>query len=274
MGVGRKVTLMDDHPPHPILPGLTEIWLETTGWQPSAEQQEQFQQLYDRILEGNRQLNLTRIVEPEDFWEKHLWDSLRGIKTFLPTAGSEEMLRVEEGETVEPDFFGVVRVIDIGTGAGFPGIPVAIAQPTWQVTLLDSTRKKIQFLNQLLKDLLLLNPATLVDRAESVGQQAEYREAYDLALVRAVAAASVCAEYALPLLKVGGWAVLYRGQWTVEETALLEPAVATLGGQIVAVEAFKTPLTEGDRHCLYLRKMSPTPNEFPRPVGVPQQRPL
>jgi 16S rRNA (guanine527-N7)-methyltransferase len=260
--------------PSPSLPDLAEVWLETLGWEPGAAQKAKFQRLYECILEGNRQLNLTRIIEPAEFWEKHLWDSLRGIRRFLSAMGEEHRSEVSGKERMATKVAGAVRVIDIGTGAGFPGIPVAIAQPTWQVTLLDSTRKKIEFLNQCLKELPLANGATLVDRVERIGQQVNHRETYEIALVRAVAAASVCAEYALPLLKAGGWAVLYRGQWTVAETAALEPVVQRLGGQIEAVEEFKTPLTAGDRHCLYLRKISPTPKEFPRAVGIPPQRPL
>jgi 16S rRNA (guanine527-N7)-methyltransferase len=167
-----------------------------------------------------------------------------------------------------------IRAIDIGTGAGFPGIPVAIAQPQWRLTLLDSTRKKIQFLDQLLRGLRTLNATTLIERVENIGQSSNYRETYDVALIRAVSGASVCAEYALPLLKVGGLAVLYRGQWTEKETLALRPAVEKLGGQIELVEAFKTPLTESDRHCLYLRKVTSTPKEFPRGVGLAVQKPL
>lgn len=120
----------------------------------------------------------------------------------------------------------------------------------------------------------LTNATTLLERVEKLGRQKHQRQTYDVALIRAVAAATVCAEYALPLLKVGGSAVLYRGQWTDAETASLEAAVAILGGKIDAIEAFTTPLTQGDRHCIYLKKIAPTPNEFPRTIGVPTQKPL
>ncbi len=249
------------------LPDLVDVWQTTLDWQPSAEQQTKFQQLYEQILEGNRLLNLTRITDPQEFWEKHLWDSLRGIRQFLQPPG-------KDGENFTFNSLSLIRAIDIGTGAGFPGVPIAIVKPDWQVTLMDSTRKKIQFLNQLLNTLELSNATTLVERAESTAHQPNQREVYDLALIRAVAIAPACAEYTLPLLKVGGVAVLYRGQWTAEETVALEPVAKTLGGQVEAVEAFKTPLTGGDRHCVYLRKIAPTPNRFPRAVGVPGQKPL
>ena len=241
----------------PVLPPMTEIWQQTLNWQPSGIQQEQFQRFYELILQGNRQFNLTRITDPLEFWEKHLWDSLRGI-AFL---------------WQEPHALSF-PIIDIGTGAGFPGVPVAIALPHATVTLLDSTRKKIAFLETTLRTLGIENCQTLSDRVEQVGQDPTHREAYHLALVRAVASAPVCAEYALPLLKMGGSAVLYRGQWTAAETQALQSVVAQLGGAIAAIDAFTTPLTEGMRHCVYLQKVHSTPAEFPRPVGIPAQRSL
>jgi 16S rRNA (guanine527-N7)-methyltransferase len=267
---------------------MEEFWQLTLTWQPDADQQAQFQQLYALTLAGNRQFNLTRITEPAEFWEKHLWDSLRGVRRFLKerSAVSDQRSTVEAGaaeEAVKPQNSSYpsplsplpsLKVIDIGTGAGFPGLPVAIAQPNWSVTLLDATRKKITFIEQVLAHMGLTNATTLVERVEQVGRQRLRRQAYDLALIRAVAAAPVCAEYALPLLKVGGCAVLYRGQWSEAETTSLEAAVAVLGGQIDRIEAFTTPLTQGDRHCIYLKKIAPTPNEFPRAIGIPAQKPL
>ena len=271
-----------------LLPTLAGLWQLTLDWQPTEQQQAQFQQLYTLILAGNQQFNLTRITEPMEFWEKHLWDSLVGVKAFLSaisgqqTAISEQWSAVsdqattEDGvETVQASIAAMpFRAIDIGTGAGFPGIPVAIAQPLWTVTLLDSTRKKMTFVDQVLASLGLTNAITLAERVEQVGRQKHQRQTYDLAFVRAVAAATVCAEYALPLLKLGGCAVLYRGQWTMAETTALEAAAAQLGGAIESVESLTTPLTHSVRHCIVLRKIAPTPNEFPRAIGVPAQNPL
>ncbi|MBD2034167.1 16S rRNA (guanine(527)-N(7))-methyltransferase RsmG [Leptolyngbya sp. FACHB-321] len=268
----------------PLLPPMEE-WQLTLHWQPEAHQQAQFQQLYALTLAGNRQFNLTRITEPAEFWEKHLWDSLRGVQRFLhedwesggrrqKAEGAGEAGAAEEEVKTHLSSLTSFKVIDIGTGAGFPGLPVAIAQPNWTVTLLDATRKKITFIDQVIAHMGLTNATTLVERVEQVGQQRLWRQAYDLALIRAVAAAPVCAEYALPLLKVGGCAVLYRGQWSEAETTSLEAAVAVLGGKIDAIEAFTTPLTQGDRHCIYLKKIAPTPNEFPRAIGIPAQKPL
>lgn len=229
----------------PLLPEMTDLWQQTLNWQPTAEQQCQFQRLYELILEGNRQLNLTRITDPLEFWEKHLWDSLRGIAPLLLSVENE----VASGHPMQ-------RVIDIGTGAGFPGIPVAIALARWTVTLLDSTCKKITFLNTCVAQLDIQNANTVTGRAEEVGQMLDHRQTYDIALVRAVGSASVCAKYALPLLKSGGLAILYRGHWTAAETETLQSTVDQLGGVIESTKGFTTPLSKSIRHCLYLRKVS------------------
>ncbi len=236
------------------LPEMRDLWQKTLNWHPNEEQQRQFQQFYELILTSNRQFNLTRIVEAQEFWEKHLWDSLRGI---FPRVS-------------QPD----ATLIDIGTGAGFPGVPIAIAIPTWRVTLLDSTRKKINFLQDSIAALELKTVQTLIDRVEQTGRTSKYRERFDFATIRAVASASICAEYALPLLKINGCAILYRGQWTPEEATLLNEAIAQLGGELETIDRFETPLTRSVRHCLYIRKIRTTPKEFPRAIGVPAQKPL
>jgi 16S rRNA (guanine527-N7)-methyltransferase len=229
-----------------MLPLMVDIWQQTLNWQPDEKQQQQFQQLYSSIVAGNRQLNLTRITEPKDFWEKHLWDSLRGIAPFL---GNPLPITNDQLPITNP------QVIDIGTGAGFPGVPCAIAHPHWQVTLLDSTRKKIAFLDTLLAQIGLPNAKTLLGRSEQINQKSQHRKTYDLALIRAVGAASLCAEYALPFLKVGGLAILYRGHWTDEEAADLQPVIQRLSSKLESIEPFTTPLSQSVRHCLYLRKL-------------------
>lgn len=230
-----------------LLPEMAEIWQQTLNWQPTVQQQAQFQRLYELILEGNRQLNLTRITDPQEFWEKHLWDSLRGI---LPVLSGNL-------PSASP------TIIDIGTGAGFPGVPVAMTVPNCTITLLDSTQKKITFLDNILTELALTNAKTLVGRAEEIGQYYKHRMAYDIALIRAVGAVSVCAEYTLPLLKQGGLAIIYRGNWTKDETTALQNAVKLLGGVIESIEQFTTPLSHSIRHCVYLRKVATTPVQFP-----------
>jgi 16S rRNA (guanine527-N7)-methyltransferase len=238
-----------------VLPEMNELWQKSLNWVPNESQQQQFQRLYELIVEGNRSLNLTRITEPMEFWEKHLWDSLRGIARLLPANDNS-------GEIREIPAPAVLKAIDIGTGGGFPGLPVAIALPHLSVTLLDSTRKKIDFLDTVLPSLTIENAATLLGRSDEIGRQPHHKEAYDIALLRAVGAASLCAKYALPFLKNGGLAVLYRGNWTVEEEAELQSAIGRLGGTLESVEAFTTPVSQGARHCVYLRKVV---HQFERP---------
>ena len=258
---------------------MLDIWEETLNWKPSSQQQQQFQHLYDLILEGNRQLNLTRITNPEDFWEKHLWDSLRGIKFLISEDGGkgEESLPWVASSTYRKwrgEKNQLLRMIDLGTGAGFPGIPAAISVENCTINLVDSTHKKINFIDSILPKLNLDNVKATTCRAEEIGRDSQHRETYDIALIRAVASASACAEYCLPLLKEGALAVIYRGSWTQEEAIGMENAVEQLGGIIESIEQFNTPLSNGDRHCLYLRKVKNTPAKFPRKVGVPTQRPL
>ncbi len=245
------------------LPPMLDLWQTTLQWQPSDRQIHQFQKLYEAIIIGNRQQNLTRITNPEDFWEKHLWDSLSGIA----------LLQTEEKLILE-NFNTELQVIDIGTGAGFPGLPVAIANPHWKITLVDSTHKKIAFINNVIPQLDLKNVDTLVERAETIGRDPYSREFYDLALIRAVGEPSVCAEYILPLVKVGGLAILYRGQWEDQDSVSLRSAVSQLGSGIELIHSQKTPITKSIRHCIYLRKHSPIANKYPRAVGVPKQKPL
>lgn len=239
------------------LPTLEAIWLDSLGWQPTQEQRQTWEQLYQEILLVNRQINLTRITDPQDFWEKHLWDSLAGVMNidFLPYENS-------------------LKVIDIGTGAGFPGLPVSIIFPHWQVTLLDSTRKKIKVINLFLDALNLHNCQTLIGRAEDIGHHHEHREMYDLALIRAVGEPSVCAEYSLPFLTIGGIGILYRGNWQTEEEEKLKAALKKLGGKISFIKRCQTPLTQSIRHFIYIEKIAPTPILFPRAVGIPKQQPL
>ena len=240
----------------PVLPEMNELWQQSLNWLPDESQQQQFQRLYELIVEGNRSLNLTRITEPIEFWEKHLWDSLRGIARLLPANDNL-------GENREFPAQSVLKAIDIGTGAGFPGLPVAIALPNLSVTLLDSTRKKIDFLEKVLPSLAIENAATLLGRSDEIWRQPHHKAAYDIALLRAVGAASVCAKYALPFLKNGGLAVLYRGNWTAEEEADLQSAIGPLGGKVESVEAFTTPVSHSARHCVYLRKVV---QQFERPA--------
>ncbi len=246
------------------------------GWQPTLSQQQTFQSLYQCILAGNQSLNLTRITAPTDFWEKHLWDSLVGVSPWLPRETNSPLKSPSLLDLFPwaPALPTASRVIDIGTGGGFPGVPVAIVRPDWQVTLLDATRKKMVFLESLVQQLGLKNGALRCDRAETLGQSPQFRQTFHLALIRAVGSALCCAEYALPLLEVGGLAILYRGEWLADDTPTLKAGLAHLGGALIHIQALSTPLTQSQRHCLYVRKVQPTPSAFPRPIGVPARHPI
>ncbi len=235
------------------LPELNQLWQETTNWQPNQEQTLLFEQLYHKIIAANKYLNLTRITTPEEFWEKNLWDSLAPVLSYD---------------------FSYKTIIDIGTGGGFPGVPSAIAFPLGQFFLMDSTTKKINFINELVKELNLKNIKTLVDRAENIGQSKSYRSQFDFALIRAVAQTSICLEYTLPLLKKDGIAILYRGNWTTEEENHNKKIAQKLGGQIENIIKKSTPLNNHNRHCIYVRKIDNSPKEYPRQVGKPVKQPL
>ena len=211
---------------------LFEHWQSTLNWSPSSSQIEQFEKLYELVLEGNRKQNLTRITAPDDFWEKHLWDSLRGVLAYW------------EREDI--------KVIDIGTGAGFPGLPIAIAKPSWLVTLVDSKQKKVAFVEETIQNLQLSNAIAQVGRVEDVNKISLYKKKYDLALVRAVGKPDICASYCLPFLKNSGTAILYRGQWLPEESEQLDIFCEQEGLQVVKQDRFQTPLTAGIRHSVYL----------------------
>ena len=215
---------------------LFEHWQSTLNWSPSDEQLAQFEKLYELVLEGNSKQNLTRITAAADFWEKHLWDSLRGVLAFWDREN--------------------IRVVDIGTGAGFPGLPIAIARPSWQVTLIDSKQKKVAFVEETIQALQLTNAIALAGRGEGMNKLSAYKKKYDLALVWAVGKPDICASYALPFLKRSGTAILYRGQWLPEESEQLDIFCEDQELQTLKQERFQTPITAGIRHSVYLSPLS------------------
>ncbi len=215
---------------------LFEHWQSTLNWSPNDEQLAQFEKLYELVLEGNSKQNLTRITAPDDFWEKHLWDSLRGVLAFWDCEN--------------------IKVIDIGTGAGFPGLPISIARPSWQVTLVDSKQKKVAFVEETIQALQLTNAIAQWGRGEDINKSNQFKKKYDLALVRAVGKPDICASYALPFLKRSGTAILYRGQWLPEESEQLDIFCEEQELPMVKQERFQTPITAGIRHSVYLSPRS------------------
>ncbi|WP_019498326.1 16S rRNA (guanine(527)-N(7))-methyltransferase RsmG [Pseudanabaena sp. PCC 6802] len=220
---------------------FSSYWQQTLNWQPTPAQEQGFAELYNLVLAGNQTQNLTRITDEAEFWEKHLWDSLRGVLEVWEHPG--------------------LKVIDIGTGAGFPGLPIAIAQPSWHLSLLDSKAKKTNFIRSAVESLGLEQVSTFTGRAEALNQLGTHFQKYDLALTRAVGSAALCAQYTLPFLKVGGIAILYRGQWTEFEQLELEDTChqfvnTKIEAKITRVESFTTPLTASQRHCIHIYKVA------------------
>ena len=209
------------------------------------------------MLERNKVMNLTAITDPKDVAALHLLDSL----SLLRTAGLDS-------ETI----------VDVGAGAGFPGMPLAIAGPSLHVTLLDSLGKRVDFLRETCETLGLQNTECVHARAEEFA--ADHRESFDAAVSRAVASLPVLCELCLPLVKTGGRMLAMKSSHTEEEISQAKPAIKLLGGQIEWVKDYTVPTTEVVHRIISIRKISPTPKKYPRrfalikksPLGVPGQK--
>jgi len=207
---------------------------------------------YERLIETNKVMNLTAVTDFEEAANKHFADSLTLNRAIDPER--------------------VSSLIDIGTGAGFPGLPLAIVYPHIRVTLMDSLNKRIIFLENLIKELQLENVTAVHARAEDLARQADHREKYDLAVSRAVANLSTLAEYALPFVKVGGRFVSYKSSKGKAELAEADKAITALGGTIEKMENFT--LFDMDRSLIVIKKVAKTPKKFPRKAGTPAKEPL
>ncbi len=220
----------------------------------TAEQNRKFERYYELLIEWNNKFNLTAITDKDEVWLKHFEDSL-SIDRIL------DMNKIES-------------VIDIGTGAGFPGIPLKIVYPQIRLTLLDSLDKRIRFLTEVINELGLEDVTALHGRAEDYGQDEEHREKYDLCVSRAVAALPVLTELCVPFVKVGGCFVAYKSEKAEEEMKAAGKATETLGSKIGSAESFTLSGGEYGRTLIKIDKCENTPNKYPRRAGLPSKKPI
>lgn len=226
--------------------------LKAIGIELSDEQLEQFLTYYEMLIDKNKVMNLTAITDFDEVLEKHFEDSLSLIQA----------VDLEKSQTV----------IDLGTGAGFPGIPLKIAFPNLQITLADSLNKRILFLDDVIRELGLVGIDTVHGRAEDLAKNSDYREKFDLCVSRAVANLSTLSEYCLPFVKIGGKFISYKAGECDEEVAASKSSVFLLGGKISDIKKFE--LGESGRAFVIIDKVSGTPKKYPRKAGTPSKDPL
>ena len=234
-----------------FLKGLTELNIEL-----DAHQLEQFEKYYDLLTEWNQVMNLTAITEWEEVIVKHFIDSLSLVKIVT------NMTQVS------------YSLIDVGTGAGFPGIPLKIAFPKLKVTLLDSLNKRVTFLNEVINRLGLDDITAVHGRAEDFGRNSSYRESFDIVVSRAVSNMAVLSELCIPFVKVGGRFIPYKSEKKDEEYESSLHAVSVLGGSYSSSSEFTLPCSEYYRILYSIRKDKPTPNKYPRKAGTPAKSPI
>lgn len=231
-------------------------WIEQAvgfGVALTAVQAAQFQTFETLLLERNERMNLTALRTPELVRQRHFLDSLSCV-------------------IVTGDLNGR-SLVDVGAGAGFPGVPLKLAFPAMRLTLVESVQKKARFLSELVEALGLQDVQVLSQRAETVGQDPAHRERYDWAVARAVAEMRVLAEYLLPLCRVGGAMLAQKGGEAAAETAVAANAIHLLGGDEPVVQPVSLP-DQGEWHLVKVPKVAPTPVTYPRRPGVPAKRPL
>lgn len=219
-----------------------------------AKQIEKFGIYYRLLIEWNAKMNLTAITEPREVAVKHIVDSLTALRG------------IEERDSL--------HLIDVGTGAGFPGIPLKIVRPDLQLTLLDSLKKRVHFLETVVEALGLEGAECLHGRAEEAARQSALRERFDIAVSRAVARLPVLAEYLLPFVRIGGTAIALKGLHSEEEAKESERAVKILGGRAIESIPVALPGLSDKRAVLVIKKERPTPKAYPRKAGKPAKEPL
>ena len=231
------------------------LWgLEQINVSLSKEQIEAFEVYYNMLVEKNKVMNLTAITEWEDVVVKHFVDSLALIKAV--------------------DLNEELAILDLGTGAGFPGIPLKIAFPNLKVTLLDSLNKRILFLQEVIEELGLKDIKAYHGRAEEFAKKPEFRGCFDLCVSRAVANLSTLSEYCIPFVNKGGYFIPYKSGSVLEEVEAAKKAIHILGGKLEEVYDFTLPGTDMARSFVKIRKTMDTPKKYPRSAGKPSKEPL
>ncbi len=232
------------------MPSLAEE-ARSFGLELSPTQLDALESYYRELMAWNERVNLTAITERDHVMVKHFLDSLSVAPLLAPASA----------------------LIDIGAGAGLPGLPLKIALPDLRLTLVDATRKKVDFLNHIIATLGLDETRAVQARAEDLGREPAYREQYDFAVARAVADLPVLAEYALPLVKVGGAVIAQKGIAITEELERAKRAIGVLGGRVGDVRVVQLPGLE-PRHLVVVEKIAPTPPGYPRRAGLPERKPI
>ena len=215
-------------------------------------QLEEFYKYMCLLIEWNEKMNLTAIIEPKEIILKHFIDSLTILN------------EIEDKNTL----------IDIGTGAGFPGIPLKIAKPNLKVVLLDSLNKRILFLNEVINKLELENIETIHARVEDIGKNIKYREKFEIVTSRAVANLAILSEYMIPLTKIGGKCICMKGSSIKDEINESQKAINLLGGKVEKIDEFVLPSTDIKRNIIVIKKEKNTPKNFPRKAGIPSKNPI
>ena len=214
----------------------------------------QYVTYYEMIVEKNKVMNLTAITEFPDFVEKHFMDSLSLVKA--------------------TDLTKIHYVMDVGTGAGFPAIPLKIAFPHLHITMLDSLQKRVGFLDEVIAELGLSNTNAVHGRAEDLGHNPKYREKYDLCVSRAVANLSTLSEYCIPFVKKGGLFISYKSGGSIDEIQGANKAIKVMGGKMEPLCQFTLPGTDISRILVPVKKTEPTPKKYPRKAGLPNKCPI
>jgi 16S rRNA (guanine527-N7)-methyltransferase len=232
-----------------LIDGCSQMEMEI-----SPDQVSLFRKYLDLLLEWNKKFNLTAITEPKDIIVQHFLDSISSLK----------LKQLKESS----------RILDMGSGAGFPGIPLKIMEPSIQLCLVDSVKKKVGFLNEVIEQLELKDAIAVHARAEDLANLREQRETYDVVVSRAVAELRVLAEYCLPFVKRGGCFVSHKGPGATKELKSAAKAIKVLGGKWLSTVEVKVPYSERTHNLIVIKKVEKTPLLYPRSPGKPKKEPL